>query len=248
MIHYHGLPITPVGDMLRALRGRHAMVSFAHPEQLEAAVEVCQSVVLDNGAFSAYQSAKSYDFKGYRSWCDEWIHHPAVDWCVIPDVIDGGEVENDKLLSAWYLPNHCSVPVYHFDEPLLRLACLMDHYPRIALGSSGKFMQVGTRAWWMRTAEIMKVVCDENGVPKVKLHGMRMLDPKVFGKMPLASADSCNVGINKGLDNSWIGAKAPKSPWVKALVLVDRIENSPAASRWATHSIDPSLNLFPPTA
>ena len=56
MIHYHGLPMTPVADMVKAFAGRHAMVSFEHPEQIEVAAEVCKSVVLDNGAFSAYGS------------------------------------------------------------------------------------------------------------------------------------------------------------------------------------------------
>jgi hypothetical protein len=35
MIHYHGLPMTPAGDMLKVMAGRHAMVSFEHPEQID---------------------------------------------------------------------------------------------------------------------------------------------------------------------------------------------------------------------
>ena len=59
MIHYHGLPMTPAADMVRGFARRHGMVSFEHPDQIENAAEVCQSVVLDNGAFSAWKSGKN---------------------------------------------------------------------------------------------------------------------------------------------------------------------------------------------
>ena len=37
MIHYHGLPMTPASDMLKAMAGRHAMVSFEQRGNYEAA-------------------------------------------------------------------------------------------------------------------------------------------------------------------------------------------------------------------
>src|SRR5277367_2620868 len=58
VIHYHGLPMTPAADMVKAFSGRHGMVSFEHPDQIENAVEVCQSIVLDNGAFSAWKAGR----------------------------------------------------------------------------------------------------------------------------------------------------------------------------------------------
>lgn len=176
MIHYHGLPMTPAADMLRAMRGRHAMVSFEHPQQMEEAAEVCQSVVLDNGAFSAWRARRTHDFSGYQAWAAHWLRHPAVDWRVIPDVIDGDERANDELLCAWELPAALSVPVYHLHESLDRLERLTA-YPRIALGSSGHYADPGAPGWWARIAEIMGALCDESGFPRVKLHGLRMLDP-----------------------------------------------------------------------
>ena len=89
MIHYHGTPMTPIADMVKAFQGRHAMVSFEHPEQIEVCAEISQSVVLDNGAFSAWRGDRPHDFDGYVHWCQKWLKHPAVDWCLIPDVIDG---------------------------------------------------------------------------------------------------------------------------------------------------------------
>jgi len=54
MIHYHGGPITPRGAAISAWTRRHAMISFANPDQLEIAAEVCQSFSLDNGAYPLY--------------------------------------------------------------------------------------------------------------------------------------------------------------------------------------------------
>jgi hypothetical protein len=133
MIHYHGLPMATLMDMVKAMRGRHAMVSFGNPRQVEEAAEVCQSIVLDNGAYSAWRAGSRHDFDGYQAWVAHWLKHPAVEWAVIPDVIDGTERENDHLLAGWALPKSVSVPVFHLHESLERLEALTV-YPRIALG------------------------------------------------------------------------------------------------------------------
>jgi hypothetical protein len=236
MIHYHGTPMSTTLDMIKAFAGKHAMVSYEHPEQLEIAAEVCQSIVLDNGAFSAWQQGKTYDFDGYADWASRWIRHPAVDWCVIPDRIDGTESDNKALVQAWKLTPASSVPVWHFHESLEYLEWLMQ-WPRLALGSSGQFAEIGTDHWWKRLVEAMRVLCDAEGRPKVKLHGLRMLDPGVFSKVPLASADSCNVARNVGLDTRWKGSYAPKSRYARAVVLMERIEHHASAAHWSEDAI-----------
>jgi hypothetical protein len=39
----------------------------------------------------------------------------------------------------------------------------------------------------------------------VRLHGLRMLNPEVFSRLPFASADSTNIGRNIGIDQAWRG-------------------------------------------
>lgn len=218
------------------------MVSYEHPEQLEVAAEICQSVVLDNGAFSAWKQGKTYDFAGYADWAAKWVKHPAVDWCVIPDVIDGSEAQNDELLARWTLPNSVSVPVWHLHESLDRLQRLLA-YPRLALGSSGEYATIGNDRWWKRMAEAMRVICDENGLPRTKLHGLRMLDPGVFSKLPFASADSCNVARNVGIDLKWKGPYTPPSRYSRAIVLMERIERHASAAYWSEDAIAAYQNL-----
>jgi hypothetical protein len=233
VIKYHGTPLTPIDAMIRAFKGRHAMVSFEHPEQIGEACERCQSIVLDNGAFSAWKKGESHDFEGYVAWATHWLKHPAVDWCVIPDVIDGSEEDNDALLRDWPLRKELSVPVYHFHESLDRLERLAASYARIALGSSGEFREPNTPVWWSRMSQIMDVCCDSDGMPLVKLHGLRMLDTGIFSRVPLASADSTNVARNIGLDIRWKeGMYLPKSKLSKAIILMENIEAHTAAHRW----------------
>jgi hypothetical protein len=232
-----------MSDMPRAFAARHGMVSFEHPEQIEIAAEVCQSVVLDNGAFSAWKQKKPHDFEGYAVWAATWLRHPAVEWCVIPDVIDGDEDANNALLADWPLARSVSVPVYHMHESLHRLAYIASQFPRVALGSSGQYADPGSADWWVRIAEMMAVICDEDGMPITKLHGLRMLDPVIFSHLPLSSADSCNVARNVGIDAKWNGPYAPKSKHMRALVMMDRIEAHASAGRWCSSSKGVQHNL-----
>lgn len=243
MIHYHGLPITPIDVAAKALQAKHAMVSYAWPDQIAVAVEVCQSIVLDNGAFSAWRGGKELDIQGYTEWAQFWLRHPAVDWCLIPDVIDGDENDNARMVRDWPLPKAFSVPVWHLHESLEYLAWLVNAFPRVALGSSGAFSTPGTKKWWGRIAEAMRVACDEDGMPRCKLHGLRMLDSVIFSHVPLSSADSTNVARNIGIDSAWTGAYAPASKAMRAQILMERIEQHASARCWHAPSSGVQQNL-----
>ena len=242
MIHYHGTPFTPTYDMVKSFTAKHCMVSFERPDQIQIAAEICQSIVLDNGAFSAWKQNKKYNFDGYLKWAGDWVKHPSVDWCIIPDIIDGDEFENDRLIEEWPLPMFCSVPVWHMHESIERLERLIE-YPRIALGSSGKYSTVGNKEWWIKMSDAMNVICDSNGMPKTKLHGLRMLDPGVFSKIPLSSADSCHVARTSGIDLNWKGIYSMSGRYSRAVVLMERIEAHASASFWNPKVIDAYQNL-----
>ena len=224
MIHYHG---TPVGgkreDAARFLPGRHALVSFAYPEDISIVADVCQSFVLDNGAFTTWKQGKPLDVDGYIKWVAEWHRHPGMDWALIPDVIDGSAAENDELVRRWpkALPG---VPVWHMHEPTVRLTWLARKFRTVALGSSGEFASVGTQQWWDRMGQAMKAICDDQGRPMCKLHGLRMLDPNIFTKLPLSSADSTNAAVNSG-SLSRFGMYLPPTAGQRATVIADRIES-----------------------
>lgn len=233
MIHYHGTPMTPTAVAAAALACRHAMVSFEHPQQIELVAEVCQSFVLDNGIFSRWRRGDGpVPVEDYLEFVKKWEKHPGFDWCVIPDSIEGDAEENNRLIAAWPLPAAISVPVWHLHENVDRLRWLCDKWPRVALGSSGQWATPGSKSWWNRISEAMEAICDADGRPAAKLHGLRMLDPTIFSHLPLASADSTNVARNIGIDKAWRGPYQPLSISTRALVLADRIERHAAANRW----------------
>jgi len=247
MIHYHGLPITPATAAAKVMTGRHAFVSFAHPHQMEVALDVCQSFALDNGAFSAWRSGNPItDWTPYYSWVASICRHPGFDFAVIPDVIDGDEVANDTLMQEWPFPSHLSAPVWHMHESIERLAHMAKRWPRVCIGSSGEFAVVGNAAWWGRMAEAMNAICDDNGRPPCKLHGLRMLNPDVFTSLPFASADSTNIAQNVGIDSAWRGTYQPATKEWRAMVMADRIEAHNSASAWDPAMVQ--MNLLDKTA
>lgn len=231
MIHYHGTPITPEADMVRIVTGRHAMVSFANPQQIEIVADICQSFSQDNGAYPAWRAGKPItDWTPYYAWVREWKKHPGFDFALIPDVIDGTEKENDTLIAVWPHGN-AGVPVWHLHESLRKLQRLCEFWPRVALGSSGEYATIGTDKWWNRMAEAMEVACPF-GRPDAKLHGLRMLDPEVFSRFPFSSADSTNVARNIGIDSAWRGTYLPPNKAVRGIVLAERIESVQSAPTW----------------
>ena len=228
MIPYFGLPITPETAAARAITSAHAFVCWKYPEQLDLVLTVCQTFAVDNSAFSAWMSGKPVtDWSEYYAWVQELHRYPSFDFAVIPDVIDGDEAANDALIEEWPWRKTApwvGAPVWHMHESLDRLLRLAMEFPRICIGSSGEYAVIGSPRWWLRMAEAMNRICDKEGRPICKIHGLRMLDPDVFTKFPFASADSTNIGRNIGIDSKWRGSYQPKTKECRALVMRDRTE------------------------
>ena len=129
MIHYHGTPITPK-SLLPELAGRHFCVSFSDHRDIEVVHEIGQSVMLDNGAYTAWTQNRPTDWPGYYHWCYRWLAYQTT-WAVIPDVIDGDDEENDALIEAWPF-GYRGAPVWHMHETLDRLLRLAEAWPRFA--------------------------------------------------------------------------------------------------------------------
>ncbi len=255
MIHYHGGQLGGGADNSLSMQGKHAFISYTATKNCytQLAAELCQSFAIDNGAYSLWRSGKEYSVEGYVEYLLNWYRHPGLDFYLLPDVIDGGEEENIKIQAEFfvYAQHHkrlmdLAVPVWHLDESLDHLQYMSVCYKRIAIGSAGDYAVVGNKKWWHRMAEAMEVVCDEDGRPKCKLHGLRMLDNTVFSHLPLSSADSANVARNIGIDKAWDKAPyAPASNRTRALVMMERIERHASAARWnGTSFSKPNYELF----
>lgn len=230
MIHYFGTPITPVEAAYKALDRRHGLVSFARPDQIKLVSSICSSWILDNGAFTAWKQDKEitdWEAAGFYDFVRK-NNVPNLDFVLIPDIITGSELDNDKLCMHWSATMKCipGVPVWHLHESfdrLRRLSCGV--YPKVAIGSSGDYAKLKTPQWWDRIREAVAAVSDSNGRPLVRLHGLRMLDPEITQQIPFASVDASTIGRNINLDVKWSGQNNPRSKIGRALVLVDRFEH-----------------------
>lgn len=194
MMHYHGTPVTP-RERLYELAGRNFCVSFEDPRDVKVCHGIGQSVMLDNGAFTAWRGNRPVtDWSGFYDWCEPWLDYPTT-WAVIPDVIDGDEESNDRLLVEWFrarLPK--GAPVWHMHESLDRLRRLAHGYERICFGSSGTYSVIGTDSWHRRIAAAFDAIADPDGrVPWVHmLRGMA----QTGGAYPFASVDSASAARN----------------------------------------------------
>jgi hypothetical protein len=243
MIHYHGLPITPNTVAVTAISAGHAFVSFAHSDQLGTAIEVCQSYAIDNGAFSAWKQGNPIkNWNPFFDWALSNKKIPSCDFAVLPDIINGDEKDNDDLLKDSPLPNWFGAPVWHMHESLDRLERLANDYVRVCIGSSGEYANIGTFAWWSKIGSAMRVICDEEGRPICKLHGLRMLDPNIFTKLPFSSADSTNIGRNVGIDKQWSrGNFLPPTKEARAQVMRTRIESHNSPPVWGFHQVEQGI-------
>ena len=120
------------------------------------------------------------------------------------------------------------MPVWHMHETTDRLERLVAAYPRVALGSSGEFADVGSDEWFDRMDEAMAVIVDDGMRPRSKLHGLRMLDPAVFHRLPLSSADSTNAAQNGHRKSQQCGCNTLTG----MTIIADRIEAHQSANRW----------------
>lgn len=208
MIKYYGTPITPNRIFDEIFEdGRNCLIPFPNPQNLKRAVEKCTKIMIDNGAFTLWRKGGEIEWDKYYGWLSKFIKD--IEVFFIPDVIDGTEVENDKLIQDFM--DRCKydlsidflnkgVPIWHVNESLLRLELLIRKYDYIAIGSAGEYQELGTRKWHKRMNEVMKKVCDKDGYPKVKIHMLRCLNPDIFLLYPFYSGDSTGLAQNHSRD------------------------------------------------
>lgn len=202
--HFHGTPVWgSAGDVHRiAVSGAGTFVSYARPDQIAASLNHADAVGIDNGAFSAWMRGLVIDWCEFYKWLLGYYHHPKVAFFVIPDVVEGGENDNDALIrQVPRLFRDKAAPVWHLHESIDRLVELCREWPRVCFGSSGEYAVIRTERWHRRMQEAFEsIYCKHNF--QTKIHGLRMLDGRVMGNYPLATADSTNLACNVPKFNS----------------------------------------------
>lgn len=198
VIHYHGTPVWGNAGAVhrQAVSDAGAFVSFARMDQMQASFIHAARVGLDNGAFSAWKRGIKIDWQQFYKRVEMHIDDPKLEFFVIPDVVEGGEEDNDQLIRE--LPAHLkekAAPVWHLHESIERLIELCREWPRVCFGSSGEFAVIRTQQWHTRMTEAFRAIYIDHRF-STHIHGLRMLDGRVLGKYPLHTADSTNLACN----------------------------------------------------
>ncbi len=113
-----------------------------------------------------------------------------------------------------------------------KLKWLTTSYKRVAIGSSAEYATVGTKQWHERMKWAMRIICNDDGYPKCKIHMLRGLDPAIFTQYPFASADSTNAGRNCNIKAAWKGTYPPPSNSWRARVIMARTEAFNSADKY----------------
>lgn len=206
--HYHGGPMWGREDLGNGkivtckevlYKNSCALVSYHRMDQLKFVLDNARLVVFDNGAFSDWMkndcvNRDSVWWAGY--YAKVLSIYSRIKWFLIPDVIEGSEEENDKLIES--VPSSLrdkGVPVWHSVESLERLGRLCREYDIVAIGLCGIHKKTMSKVAQARLEEVFRYIYLEQRID-VKIHGLRMLDGRVLGKFPFYSADSSFVAIN----------------------------------------------------
>lgn len=184
------------------MAGEHFCVSFYRPDNADVCEGIGQSVLWDNGAFSAYTKGAEIDERALFGWLEPRLYHP--HRAVVLDKIGGSVDEQREMLKRWPFPRALSWPVWHLDKPLDYLSELSDEWGALCLGSAGEYWQIGSVAWERRVDQVFEHLARRGRLPW--LHGLRMLGQVT--SYPLASADSTNVAQNFGRDTGCAYCKA----------------------------------------
>jgi hypothetical protein len=203
MMKYHGTPITPKHQLER-MSGRNFCVPYPRPDNLAQCLRLAQSIMFDNGAFSAKTRGQPFDLHGFYAWVEPILAHP--HWAVVPDVIDGSVDDQRTMVATWPHRREFGVPVWHLGLPIDYLLELCDQWGKVCLGSAGAYWNVGSASWAGRMDEAFNAMARTFGrLPWT--HGLRMLG-QVSGPWPLSSADSTGVAQNYKRDTGCADCKA----------------------------------------
>lgn len=139
---------------------------------------------LDSGAFSAKNKGEVIDIEKYIEFVKTY-EHMFTTYANL-DVIGDAQasLENQNIMDKAGLS---AIPCFHYTEPMEYLHHYVQNYKYIALGGMVA-SNVGVLYDWL--TEVFECICDEDGMPKVKVHGFGMTTLSLMLAFPWFSVDS----------------------------------------------------------
>lgn len=144
--------------------------------------------MLDSGAYSAYTKGVTIDIDDY---CDFIVKHKdVIDHYIVLDVIGDAEktLEAQKYMESKGL---MPLPAFHQGSDFKYLDYYVENYDYICISPSPLAYSAGGSKMvnWLDKC-FADHVCDENGYPKCKVHGLGLTTVSMLLRYPWYSVDS----------------------------------------------------------
>lgn len=183
-VYYVGPPGSSLDVFAEQMRGKRVLYSYATCRSVPVP-ETVAGYCLDSGAFTAWKKNTTINIDKLIEWYERF---DTADFKLTLDVIGGSEQAQKENLRILERNGQDVVPVFHgphleswnwFDE-------LCERYPLVAIASVLPNNASPQVTWWLQ--QIFNRVCDrKTGLPKVRLHGLRM--PIRMSEFPFDSVD-----------------------------------------------------------
>jgi len=155
---------------------------------------VSVDVFLDSGAYSAWTQGIEINIQDYIDFIKQ--HQDIIDIYANLDVISIDGKRGSKLTAELTLKNQKimeeaglrPLPVFHIGEPFEYLEYYIKRYDYIGLGGMVGVPR-NTLILWLDEC-FDKYICDEKGMPKVKIHGFGLTSFSLMLRYPWYSCDS----------------------------------------------------------
>jgi len=143
------------------------------------------NLFLDSGAFSAFTKGVTINIEEYITFIKENQNVIAVyaNLDVIGD--PAGTLTNQKIMEAAGLN---PLPCFHYGEDINYLKIYLENYDYLALGGMVPISTTDLIPWLDMI--FSQYICDQQGTPKIKVHGFGLTSLKLMLRYPWYSVDS----------------------------------------------------------
>lgn len=211
-------------------------------------------MVIDSGAFSAWTQKKTVDLDAYCEYvhalkdkCDHYVNLDVIpgEFGRIPTPEEAAKAAQDGWDNMVYMQQQGldPMPVFHQGDDFKWLARMIEEgYDYIGI-SPANDRTTNQRIEWLD--DVFSVICNEDGLPMVRTHGLAATSPKILRRYPWYSCDSTSWrvpgdlgqimvpafknGVPDYFEPSQKIAISPKSPRTKKLG--DHLDNFPETKR-----------------
>lgn len=163
---------------------------------------------LDSGAYTAWTQGKKIDLDRYIRFIK--AHEQDFSLYAVLDVIGSAEgtLRNQEYMEAAGLR---PIPTFHFGEDFSYLRRYVDGYDYIAIGGLAAMGMCSDMISFLNQA--FDIICDSDGVPKVKVHGFAVTSIRAMIRWPWYSVDSSSWLMTSRLGSIFVPHKTQSGEW-----------------------------------